>query len=51
MVSEPTVARLTTIHNVHWLLRLMESARAAIVAGTYDAFRRSVVDVWGASST
>ena len=51
MVSEPTVARLTTIHNVHWLLRLMESARAAVVAGTYDAFRRSVVDVWGASST
>ena len=40
MVSEPTVARLTTIHNVHWLLRLMEAARAAIVAGTYDAFRR-----------
>ena len=51
MVSEPTVARLTTIHNVHWLLRLMESARAAIVTGTYDAFRRSVVDVWGAPST
>ena len=51
MVSEPTVARLTTIHNVHWLLRLMEAARAAIVAGTYDAFRRSVVDVWGAPST
>jgi queuine tRNA-ribosyltransferase len=51
MVSEPTVARLTTIHNVHWLLRLMEAARAAIVSGTYDAFRRSVVDVWGAPST
>ncbi len=45
-VSEPTAARLTTIHNVHWLLRLMEQARAAITAGTYDQFRRSVGAVW-----
>jgi queuine tRNA-ribosyltransferase len=51
MVSEPTLARLTTIHNVHWLLRLMEAAREAIVAGTYDAFRRHVVEVWGSPST
>ena len=50
-VSEPTVARLTTIHNVHWLLRLMESAREAILAGTYDAFRRRVVEVWDAPSS
>jgi queuine tRNA-ribosyltransferase len=46
MVSEPTAARLTTIHNVHWLLRLMEAAQAAIVAGTYDQFRVSVASVW-----
>ncbi|MTA19163.1 MAG: tRNA guanosine(34) transglycosylase Tgt [Actinobacteria bacterium] len=46
MVSEPTAARLTTIHNVHWLLRLMEGAQAAIVAGTYDQFRASVASVW-----
>jgi queuine tRNA-ribosyltransferase len=46
MVSEPTAARLTTIHNVHWLLRLMEAAQAAIVAGTYDQFRASVASVW-----
>jgi len=45
-VSEPTAARLTTIHNVHWLLRLMEQARAAITAGTYDQFRRAVGAVW-----
>jgi len=51
MVSEPTVARLTTIHNVHWLLRLMEAARRAIIDGTYDTFRRGVVEVWGAPST
>jgi tRNA-guanine family transglycosylase len=46
MVSEPTAARLTTIHNVHWLLRLMEAAQAAIVAGTYDQFRASVASAW-----
>jgi queuine tRNA-ribosyltransferase len=46
MVSEPTAARLTTIHNVHWLLRLMEGVQAAIVAGTYDQFRASVASVW-----
>jgi len=46
MVSEPTAARLTTIHNVHWLLRMMEKAQAAIAAGTYDQFRASVAAVW-----
>lgn len=46
MVSEPTAARLTTIHNVHWLLRMMEGAQAAIAAGTYDQFRASVAAVW-----
>ena len=46
MVSEPTAARLTTIHNVHWLLRMMEGAQAAIAAGTYDQFRTSVAEVW-----
>ncbi|MGN6694642.1 MAG: tRNA guanosine(34) transglycosylase Tgt [Aquihabitans sp.] len=51
MVNEPTVARLTTLHNVHWLLDLMARARAAIAGGTYDAFRRSVVEVWDEPST
>ncbi|NCY17247.1 MAG: tRNA guanosine(34) transglycosylase Tgt [Actinobacteria bacterium] len=45
-VSEPTAARLTTIHNVHWLLRLMERARVAIADGTYGALRREVADHW-----
>ncbi len=47
MVNEPTAARLTTIHNVHWLLRLMESARGAIASGTYERFRSDVLAVWG----
>lgn len=46
-VNEPTAARLTTMHNVHWLLGLMEQARSAIAHGTYDAFRAGVVSVWG----
>ncbi len=45
-VSEPSAARLTTLHNVHWLLGLIDAARDAIAAGTYDAFRRSVAAVW-----
>ena len=46
MVNEPTAARLTTIHNVHWLLRLMEAAQSAIAAGTYGQFRSAVASVW-----
>jgi len=50
-VSEPTGWRLTTIHNVHWLLRLVEEVRAAIAAGRYDALRRRVADVWDTPAT
>ena len=46
MVNEPTVLRLTTLHNVHWLLGLMAGARRAIEMGTYDQFRSEVVSVW-----
>jgi queuine tRNA-ribosyltransferase len=46
MVNEPTVARLTTVHNVHWLLRLVEQARQAVERGAYDGFRRSILEVW-----
>ena len=46
MVNEPTVARLATIHNVHWLLGLMARTRAAIVAGTLAALRREVDAIW-----
>jgi queuine tRNA-ribosyltransferase len=49
-VSEPTAARLTTLHNVHWLLRLVDDARAAVAAGTFAAFRRAVAEVWDRST-
>lgn len=45
-VGEPTGARLTTLHNVHWLLGLMERVRAAVRAGTLTALRAEVAAVW-----
>jgi queuine tRNA-ribosyltransferase len=45
-VSEPTAARLATIHNVHWLLALMDTVRAAIADGALEALRRRVAAVW-----
>ena len=50
-VSEPTAARLTTLHNVHWLLRFIERARAAVADGSFSAFRRSVAEVWDPGTT
>jgi queuine tRNA-ribosyltransferase len=46
-VGEPTASRLLSIHNVAWTISLMDSMRSAIHAGTFDALRRSVLDVWG----
>jgi queuine tRNA-ribosyltransferase len=45
-VGEPTARRLATIHNVHWTLRLVERARAAIVDGTFERLRADVAAVW-----
>lgn len=45
-VGEPTAARLLSIHNVAWTIALMSSMRAAIEAGSFDSFRRSVLDIW-----
>lgn len=46
-VDEPSAARLLTLHNVAWLLALMESAQDAIAAGTLDRLRRRVAEAWG----
>ncbi len=45
-VSEPTAGRLLTIHNVSWTLRLVERARAAIIAGRLDDMRAEVASAW-----
>ncbi|MEI7591799.1 MAG: tRNA guanosine(34) transglycosylase Tgt [Actinomycetes bacterium] len=46
-VGEPSVARLLTIHNVHWTLDLMKRARNAIRAGTFEQLRLETWSVWG----
>jgi queuine tRNA-ribosyltransferase len=47
MVNEPTVSRLATVHNVHWLLALMARVRAAVAEGTLATLRRDVEAIWG----
>ena len=46
MVDEPTSKRLVTIHNVHWILRLVETLRASILDGTFDETYRRLTAVW-----
>jgi queuine tRNA-ribosyltransferase len=45
-VDEPTAGRLLTLHNLAWVLDLVRRARAAVETGSYDAFRRGVVEIW-----
>jgi queuine tRNA-ribosyltransferase len=41
-VKEMLGMRLTTMHNLHYMQNLVRRAREAIVAGTYQAFRKEV---------
>ncbi len=43
---EPTAARLVTLHNLAWVLRLMDRVRAAVRAGTLDELRADIGRVW-----
>jgi len=45
-VHEPTGPRLATIHNLAWILRLTDRARAGIADGTLDALRAEVARVY-----
>ena len=42
-------ARLASLHNLRFYLRLMAEAREAIAAGRFDALRRRVVELGDAS--
>ena len=44
--GEPTGARLITLHNVAWLLRLMARIREAVAAGWFDDLRVEVNQIW-----
>jgi queuine tRNA-ribosyltransferase len=46
VTGELTALRLLTLHNVAWLLRLVDRTRAAIRAGTLADLRRDVLAVW-----
>jgi len=45
-VHEPTGPRLATLHNLAWILRLTDRARAGILEGTLDALRTEVAGVY-----
>ena len=45
-VREPTAARLVTLHNIAWLLRLMDRIRQAVSDGTFEELRADIGRVW-----
>jgi queuine tRNA-ribosyltransferase len=47
MVQELTAARLLTLHNVAWLLGLVDRIREAIRGGVLDELRVAVTATWG----
>jgi queuine tRNA-ribosyltransferase len=46
-VGEPTAWRLLSLHNLAFVLGLMDEARAAVAEGRLDALRSAVGEVWG----
>jgi queuine tRNA-ribosyltransferase len=46
VVQEPTVRRLLTMHNVAWMLRFVAGMGEAVRAGRFEAFRKTILDVW-----
>jgi tRNA-guanine family transglycosylase len=46
MVGEPTGARLVTVHNVRWILALMERLRCAVADGTLATLRAELTETW-----
>jgi queuine tRNA-ribosyltransferase len=46
-VGELTAMRVITLHNLWWLLRLMDRIRAAIGEGTFANLRADVLETWG----
>ncbi|MFN0092154.1 MAG: tRNA guanosine(34) transglycosylase Tgt [Acidimicrobiales bacterium] len=49
-VKELAAARLITLHNLWWLRRLLERARAATQAGSFGELRREVWRTWEAAA-
>ncbi len=47
VVGEPTAGRLLTLHNVAWLLALMDRIRSAVHTGALGVLRADLAAVWG----
>ncbi len=47
MVDEPTAPRLATLHNLAFILTLVEQIRASIIDGTFPDLRARTLAVWG----
>ncbi|MFV2038791.1 MAG: tRNA guanosine(34) transglycosylase Tgt [Acidimicrobiales bacterium] len=45
-VGEPAAARILTLHNLAWLLRLMAQIRSSILSGTFEQLRAEILEVW-----
>jgi queuine tRNA-ribosyltransferase len=46
MIGEPTGGRLLTVHNLYWLLRLVERIGDAVRSGTLGSLRAELAEVW-----
>jgi len=46
-VGEPAAARLLTLHNLAWLFDMMQQMRDAISRGTFQEFRKEILEIWG----
>ena len=45
-VDEQSAATLCSLHNLWWVLRLVERIRSAVAAGTLDGLRRTIAAAW-----
>ncbi|MBK9178417.1 MAG: tRNA guanosine(34) transglycosylase Tgt [Acidimicrobiales bacterium] len=50
-VGDPAARRLVTLHNLAWLLGLVERTRSAVLAGSLDGLRAEVRAVWAGRPT
>ena len=48
-VGEAAAASLCTVHNLTWMFGLVGRIRTSIEAGTLDAVRREIADVWSST--
>ncbi|MDA8047534.1 MAG: tRNA guanosine(34) transglycosylase Tgt [Actinomycetota bacterium] len=50
VVGEPTGGRLLTIHNLSWLLALVERIGRAVGTGTLESLRKDVAEAWSGTT-